>query len=38
MILGYDNINHDIVGSSCVVPFGTDPAVLHDIIQSRTSF
>jgi hypothetical protein len=38
MILGYDNINHNVIGSSCIVPFGTDPAVLHDIIQSRTSF
>lgn len=38
MILGYDNINHDVVGSSGIIPFGSDPAVLHDIIQSRSSF
>jgi hypothetical protein len=38
MILGYDNINHDVVGTICIVPFGTDPAVLHDIVHSRSSY
>lgn len=36
MILGYDNIHHDIPGMLQVnVPFGTDPAVLGDIMTSH---
>lgn len=38
MILGYDNTHHDVIGSSIIVPFGTDPSVLNDIIQSRSSY
>jgi hypothetical protein len=37
MILGFDNIHHDVNGSSGPFPFGTDPAVLYDIIHSRSS-
>jgi hypothetical protein len=37
MILGYDNIDHDVVQSSVTFPLTTDNAVLQDIIQSRSS-
>jgi hypothetical protein len=36
MILGFDNIHHDVVGSVGTYPFGTDPAVLYDIIHSSS--
>lgn len=38
MILGYDNFNHDVIGTFGIVPFGTDHAVLHDIVNSRSSY
>lgn len=40
MILGYDNCHHDVNGSSIIFPscFSTDPSVLNDIIQSRSSY
>jgi hypothetical protein len=34
MILGYDNIHHDIPGTFNTNPFGTDPAVLSDFMAS----
>lgn len=36
MILGYDNIHHDVPGSLGDCPFGTDPDVFKDIMQMRT--
>jgi hypothetical protein len=38
MILGFDNIHHDIPGSIIQSPFGTDPDVLQDILQTRSSY
>jgi hypothetical protein len=36
MILGYDNIDHDVDQSSVTFPLTTDTAVLQNIIQSRS--
>jgi hypothetical protein len=36
MILGFDNIHHDVPGTLGDCPFGTDPDVFRDILQTRS--